>query len=110
MTVPLPPGCLVDPSRSLSFTFDGREYTDLHAEVCVVGGGPSGLAAANAAAEAGADVILLERQTLLGGRLLYEGRRVEDVPGLRLTPASNADRRRTLLDTTVFGLYEGNLL
>src|SRR5262249_33227275 len=78
--------------------------------VCVVGGGPAGLAAANAAAEAGADVLLLERQPALGGRLLYEGKRLEDVPGLRSSPASNQDRRHTLLATTVFGLYEGNLL
>src|SRR5438445_813006 len=32
----------------------------LHAEVCVVGGGPAGQAAASAAAGAGADVLLLE--------------------------------------------------
>jgi sarcosine oxidase subunit alpha len=77
-----------------------------HAEVCVVGGGPAGLAAANAAADAGADVLLLERQPVLGGRLLHAGKRPEDVPGLAVAPA----RRRTLLGTTVFGLYEGNLL
>jgi sarcosine oxidase subunit alpha len=82
----------------------------LHAEVCVVGGGPAGLAAANAAAEAGADVLLLERQPALGGRLLYEGKHLGEVPGLPSTPASNAGRRRVLLETTVFGLYEGNLL
>jgi sarcosine oxidase subunit alpha len=86
------------------------EVEHLQAEVCVIGGGPSGLAAANAAAEAGADVLLLERQPLLGGRLLYEGKRIEDVAGLRATPASNAERRCTLLNTTVFGLYEGNLI
>lgn len=72
----------------------------LHAEVCVVGGGPAGLAAAHAAAEAGADVLLLERQPMLGGRLLYEGTGIAEGP----------ERARTLLDTTVFGLYEGNLL
>jgi sarcosine oxidase subunit alpha len=86
------------------------EVEHLHAEVCVVGGGPAGLAAANAAAEAGAEVLLLERQPLLGGRLLFEGKRPEDVPGLQSVPANNANRRRTLLGTTVFGLYEGNLL
>jgi sarcosine oxidase subunit alpha len=86
------------------------EVEHRHAEVCVVGGGPSGLAAANAAAEAGADVLLLERLPVLGGRLLLEGKRPEDVPGLRSCPARNAERRRTLLDTSVFGLYEGNLL
>jgi sarcosine oxidase subunit alpha len=87
-----------------------REVEHLHCEVCVVGGGPAGLAAASAAVEAGADVLLLERQPVLGGGLLYEGKRLEDVPGLHDAPASNADRRRTLLGTTAFGLYEGNLL
>jgi sarcosine oxidase subunit alpha len=80
------------------------EVEHLHAEVCVVGGGPAGLSAARAAAEAGADVLLLERQPALGGRLLYEGKRPEGVP------AVNAGRLRTLLETTAFGLYEGNLL
>jgi sarcosine oxidase subunit alpha len=86
------------------------EVEHLHAEVCVVGGGPAGLAAANAAAEAGADVLMLERLPVLGGHLLLGGKRPEDVPGLRSAPARNAERRRTLLDTTAFGLYEGNLL
>src|SRR5262249_59621811 len=49
---------------------------------------------------------VLERQPALGGRLLHEGKRPDDVPGLAATP----DRRRTLLGTGVFGLYEGNLL
>ena len=43
-----------------------------HVEICVVGGGPAGQAAANAAVAAGADVLLLERMPMLGGRLLYE--------------------------------------
>jgi sarcosine oxidase subunit alpha len=86
------------------------EVEHLHAEVCIVGGGPAGLAAANAAVEVGADVLLLERQSMLGGRLLYEGQRLEDVPDLQSSAASHAGRLRTLLNTTVFGLYEGNLL
>lgn len=43
-------------------------------DVCVVGGGASGLAAAVAAAETGVDVLLLEESPLLGGRLRYETR------------------------------------
>ena len=38
-----------------------------HCDVLVVGGGPSGTAAAYAAAKAGADVVLLERYNHLGG-------------------------------------------
>ncbi|MGH7348702.1 MAG: FAD-dependent oxidoreductase, partial [Candidatus Rokuibacteriota bacterium] len=36
-------------------------------EVLVVGGGPAGLGAAIGAADAGADVILVERHAFLGG-------------------------------------------
>ena len=42
-------------------------------EVLVVGGGPSGLAAALAAARAGADVVLLERFGCFGGNLTVVG-------------------------------------
>ena len=38
-----------------------------HCDVLVVGGGPSGSAAAYAAAKSGADVVLLERYNHLGG-------------------------------------------
>jgi len=43
------------------------EVSELRAEVCVVGGGSGGLGAAIAAARAGADVVLVERQDRLGG-------------------------------------------
>jgi sarcosine oxidase subunit alpha len=86
------------------------EVEHVHTEVCVVGGGPAGLAAANAAAEAGANVLLIERLPLLCGHQLYEVKRLEDVSRLRALPTTNEERRRTLMNTTVFGLYEGNLL
>jgi sarcosine oxidase subunit alpha len=88
---------------------DHFEVEHLHAPVCVVGGGPAGLAAARAAAEAGAEVLLLERQALLGGHLLYDG---DDRVGMESLPAdvTRHPRIRVRCDTTVFGLYEGNLL
>lgn len=47
---------------------EAREIDIYHAtEVCVVGGGPAGCAAAWAAAKAGADVTLVERYNCLGG-------------------------------------------
>jgi sarcosine oxidase subunit alpha len=86
----------------------------LHAEVCVVGGGPAGLAAAAAAAEAGAQVLLLERLPRLGGRLLYadSGDREAEDEAQRLLAALQASPAmvRMLCDATAFGLYEGNLL
>ncbi|NLY02052.1 MAG: FAD-dependent oxidoreductase [Rhodopirellula sp.] len=39
----------------------------LRTQVCVVGGGSGGIGAALAAARAGADVVLLERESILGG-------------------------------------------
>ena len=45
------------------------------AEVLVIGGGPAGLAAALAAAEAGASVTLVERNEFLGGQLCKQTHR-----------------------------------
>jgi sarcosine oxidase subunit alpha len=85
------------------------EVEHLHAEVCVIGGGPAGMSAALSAAEAGAGVLLLERLPLLGGHLLYSGPSLGQVEELRSAVASRP-RVRVLAETTAFGLYEGNLL
>jgi sarcosine oxidase subunit alpha len=85
------------------------EVEHLHAEVCVVGGGPAGLAAARSAAEAGAGVLLLERRPVLGGRLLYAGDPHGELESLRGAVAGHA-RIQVRATTTAFGLYEGNLL
>lgn len=50
----------------------------LRPDVAVVGGGPAGLAAARAAAEAGATVLLLERSARLGGQAAHLARPVPD--------------------------------
>ena len=42
-----------------------------HVDVCVAGGGPAGMAAAIAAAEAGARVLLVEEEYRLGGHLRF---------------------------------------
>src|SRR5207253_963069 len=76
----------------------------------VVRGGPAGQEAANTAAEAGADVLLVERQPALGGHLLLAGKRYADISRLQPPPGTKIGPRRTLLNTTVFGLYEDNLL
>lgn len=43
----------------------------LDADVLVIGAGPAGLSAAEAAAKAGSSVVILERQPQVGGRLRY---------------------------------------
>jgi sarcosine oxidase subunit alpha len=82
----------------------------LHADVCVIGAGPAGLAAAAAAAEAGADVILLERQARWGGHLLYQAEPERILGPLASSLEAHRANVRVLLETTAFGLYEGNLI
>jgi sarcosine oxidase subunit alpha len=85
------------------------ELEHIHTEVCVVGGGPAGLAAASEAATAGAEVLLLDRQPRLGGHLLYDGTMPSEVEEL-IAAAQSHPRIRTLTGTSAFGLYEGNML
>lgn len=50
----------------------GRERALLHTELLVIGGGPAGMCAAVEAAEAGVQVLLLERNDDLGGQLIKQ--------------------------------------
>jgi sarcosine oxidase subunit alpha len=81
----------------------------LHAEVCVIGGGPAGMTAAAEAATAGAAVLLLERSSRLGGHLLYDAEEMSQIESFR-DRIEGHTRIRVLCDTTVFGLYEGHLI
>jgi sarcosine oxidase subunit alpha len=81
----------------------------LHADICIVGGGPAGLAAAETAAEAGARVLLLDRQPRLGGHLLVSRSGLVELDQA-LARLSTHPRLQLLTGTSVFGLYEGNLL
>lgn len=81
----------------------------LHADVVIVGGGPAGLSAALAAAEAGARVILADENPSLGGHQRYSGP-TEPETG-RLIAAVLAHVAITVLtDTTVLGAFEENWL
>ena len=53
------------------------EYRRRHADVLVTGGGPAGLHAALAAAQLGADVVLVDEGAEPGGQQLVEGERSE---------------------------------
>ncbi len=57
-----------EPPKQQNFNFNGAQIpTLLRADVCVVGGGPAGTAAAVTAARNGASVVLIEQGTVLGG-------------------------------------------
>jgi sarcosine oxidase subunit alpha len=87
----------------------GGDIEHLHVDVCVVGGGPSGMAAAENAAEGGARVLLLDRQSRLGGHLLFDGTEPAEVERT-LAKLNKQSRLQICTGTSVFGLYEGNLL
>ena len=100
---------------------DHYHHEYMHADVAVIGGGPSGMSAALAAAGAGARVVLIDDQTSLGGHLRFDARTYHDVPGFgpsagfeigaQLAEAvHSSDGIEVLANATAFGLYEGNLL
>ena len=92
-------------------------------DVCIVGGGPSGLAAALAAVDEGKQVLLLDDNSELGGHSLHSIAQVdncenENLNGLpeyqaiqklidELTEFPNLE---VLVNSNVFGLYEDNLI
>ncbi|KRE24434.1 hypothetical protein ASE66_04180 [Bosea sp. Root483D1] len=88
---------------------DHYEAMHAHCDVLVVGSGPAGLAAARAAGEAGARVILCERDVLIGGGLLlcpdHQAWHADMLAALRALP--NVE---ILPRTNVFGYYDHNLL
>ena len=80
-------------------------------DLLVIGAGPAGLMAALTAARAGADVILADEDTPMGGRLLSE---VEDIDGIEahdwvddvLTELRSLPNVRLMSRTTVTGAYD----
>ncbi len=78
-----------------------------HPDVVVAGGGPSGMAAAIAAAEAGASVMLVEHGHRLGGHLLW-GSDEDRLVAAELADAVEAAGVEVLTDATVTGRYDDN--
>ena len=92
-------------------------------DVCVVGGGPAGIAAALAAAEDGRQVLLIDDQPQLGGHARHSIAVVEGCPDPALNgmtdygAIAHLTRHLTtypnleiLSNTSVFALYEDNLV
>ena len=95
---------------------DGYLNRFAHCDVLVVGAGPAGLAAALAASEAGARVILCDEQAELGGSLLADTQgRIESQPAavwLSATLAALARSPHVILlpCTTAFGYFLDNMV
>lgn len=87
-----------------------------HCEVLVLGGGAAGLAAALAAAETGARVIICDEQADFGGALRYEkGAVIDGQDGWSWAQATVAklaamDNVTVLSRTTAFGYYAQNFV
>ena len=93
---------------------DHYERANAFCDLLVVGSGPAGLAAAEAGAEAGLEVILAEQDFSLGGSLLSESGQVEGMAATDWLAARESSLRshprvRIFPRTTVFGLYDGGV-
>ncbi|MEM9248956.1 MAG: sarcosine oxidase subunit alpha family protein [Pseudomonadota bacterium] len=89
-----------------------HEKAFVSCDVLVIGAGPSGLMAARVAAEAGADVLVVEEATAVGGRLLSEVAPVGGMPGADWAEATRAalaalPNVRIWTRTAVTGAYDG---
>ncbi len=94
---------------------DRYEKTFAHCDVLVVGAGPAGLQAAQAAAQAGARVILADEQSELGGRLLYSRETIDGMPAMEWVAEVRKKLEamaqvRVLPQSTVFGYEDYNFL
>ncbi|MDN5788183.1 sarcosine oxidase subunit alpha family protein [Pseudorhodobacter sp.] len=99
---------------SLSGRHDEADYEKAFAfcELLVIGAGPAGLAAALQAARAGADVILVDENPVMGGRLLDESAEIGSEPAaewvaLVLDELAGLPNVRLMTRTTITGAYDG---
>jgi sarcosine oxidase subunit alpha len=84
-------------------------------DVAVIGGGPAGLAAAAQAAEAGAEVLLIEEGARLGGSLTYarfdpEGARASREAEALIGAVEGADRIEVMTEAVCNGWFADHFL
>lgn len=100
------------PPKNPDQDFYGNQYA--HCDVLIAGAGPAGLAAALAAAETGASVILCDEQAEFGGSLLTEtnatidGQAPSDWVGETIGKLASMDNVKLLSRTTAFGYFAHN--
>jgi sarcosine oxidase subunit alpha len=92
-----------DPSR--------YDAVDAHCDLLIVGGGPTGLLAAQVASRSGLNVILAEQDFECGGRLLATNTLINEAPvtvwfASLLGELAASRSVRLLTATTCFGLYD----
>lgn len=105
---------LGNPPKNPDHDHYGNIYA--HCDVLVAGSGPAGLAAAIAAAETGAKVILCDEQAEFGGSLLSEenatidGKRPADWARDTIVKLQGMDNVTLLSRTTAFGYFAHNYI
>lgn len=90
---------------------DQYERAWAYCDLLVIGAGPAGLMAAMTAAKSGADVILCDEDSIMGGRLNAETHEVDGMPGTDWAARTVADLAemenvRLMTRTTVTGAYD----
>ena len=88
--------------------YHDKRYT--HPDVVVAGAGPAGIAAALAAAQTGAHVVLVENEVAVGGHLRYSNDAADQAALAELRAELAASDVEVLTDSTVTGRYEDNWL
>ena len=94
---------------------DSYDKINQHVDVLIAGGGPTGLAAALAAARQGARVMIADEQAELGGSLLSSTRQIDGKHATQWLDETLAELRsfpevQLLSRSTVFGYYDHNWL
>ncbi|PVZ20648.1 MULTISPECIES: 2Fe-2S iron-sulfur cluster-binding protein [unclassified Pseudomonas] len=97
----------------LSFTPEYYDKAYLFADLLVIGAGPAGLQAALTAADAGAQVLLVDENRLLGGALTYarfdlQGQRAQALRTQLITQVQAHANIRVLSEATANGWFADN--